>query len=71
VQCLGLRNPNVHAAHPHHITIARKFGGEDLLPAAHVCTYTMDIPLYPSVDVLVRKLGVALASFESHGFALA
>ena len=67
----GLRNPNAHAAHPKHITIARSLGGEESLPTAHVCTYTMDVPEYSSERLLSEKLRTALELFESQGFALA
>ena len=67
----GLRNPNLHAAHPTRITIARNLGGEESLPTAHVCTYTMDVPLYASELMLSEKLHTALELFESQGFALA
>ena len=67
----GLRNPNLHAAHPRHITIARNFGGEHMLPMAHICTYTVDLPLYPSAALLSEKLALALVSFECQGFMLA
>lgn len=56
----GIKQFNIHKA----------FGGSHMLPSAHTCFNQLDLPEYPSEDVLREKLLIAIREgSEGFGFA--
>jgi hypothetical protein len=54
---------------PSYLTVQRVGGLPSHLPRAHTCFYTLDLPPYPSREVLLRRLRTAIAH-AAQGFGI-
>ena len=64
---IGSNSPGVGGFSRFNIKIRKKDGSLDLLPSAHTCFYTLDLPPYPSSKIMREKLLIAVqncGSFE-------
>jgi len=70
IPCGGLSHP--HAQTKDKITVQKTPGTRvDLLPVAHTCSWTLELPDYPDYNCLQDKMEVLLATVSSIGFQLA